>query len=155
MRVSLILLFFLVCGEARAFDCGEVLLNTLQRDPELTLAAEFLSRSPSTLSDINSLSKTTFFVPVNAAFLALDEQDLSLLKRNSDFLNYILEFHITAGTVTLRAARSLDAALMLNGRLASLMVWDNHLWLDDAQVLSGDQFICNSLVHKIDHVLGF
>jgi uncharacterized surface protein with fasciclin (FAS1) repeats len=123
----------------------------MRLDPDLGIMHEWFLQVPEVLVELPS---GTIFAPTDAAVLSLPKEDLSLLKRELGFLRFILEFHMTADTISLGEIKNRDAALMLNGRLTSLMVMDGALWIDGSKILTGDRQVCQYYLHKIDQVLG-
>ena len=148
-RALLVVFSFAVRAEGR--DCSRELLSAMRLDPDLGIMHEWFLQVPEVLVELPS---GTIFAPTDAAVLSLPKEDLSLLKRELGFLRFILEFHMTADTISLGEIKNRDAALMLNGRLTSLMVMDGALWIDGSKILTGDRQVCQYYLHKIDQVLG-
>ncbi len=148
------LLILWIGAHAKAHACANDVLYEIGGDPDLTSFYGFLSETPGLVQQLNSLSELTVFAPTNASFKSLDLEAISLLKRNLDFRAYILEFHLSHEIISERKARQMNALLMLNGRLTSLMVIDGSLWIDGSVIVASDTKLCNGVMHKIDRVLG-
>lgn len=97
----------------------------------------------------------TVFAPTDAAFAKLPEGTVeNLLKpENRDQLVAILTYHVVPGEVLAKDVVQLDSATTVNGSDLSIMVSDNGVRVNDANVVTTDIAASNGVIHIIDSVI--
>ncbi|MEB3244996.1 MAG: fasciclin domain-containing protein [Vampirovibrionales bacterium] len=97
----------------------------------------------------------TVFAPTDAAFAALPEGTLdNLLKpENKIELIKLLSYHIVPGRVMAQDVVKLNKAATAEGQTVSIMVKDDAVKINDADVIKTDISAKNGVIHVIDSVL--
>jgi len=97
----------------------------------------------------------TVFAPTDAAFRALPSGTVESLLRpeNRERLKALLLYHVVAGAVPARVARTLDDAATVEGRSVRIRETGGRLRINDASVVQADVKASNGIVHVIDQVL--
>lgn len=97
----------------------------------------------------------TVFAPTDAAFRALPPGTVELLLRpeNRERLKALLLYHVVAGAVPARVARTLDEANTVEGRSVRIRSASGRLRINEASVVQADVKASNGIVHVIDQVL--
>ncbi|MDX2260209.1 MAG: fasciclin domain-containing protein [Gemmatimonadales bacterium] len=97
----------------------------------------------------------TVFAPTDAAFRALPPGTVESLLRpeNRERLKALLLYHVVAGAVPARVARTLDEANTVEGRSVRIRSTSGRLRINDATVIQADVKASNGVVHVIDQVL--
>lgn len=97
----------------------------------------------------------TVFAPTDAAFRALPTGTVESLLRpeNRERLKALLLYHVVAGAVPAKVARTLDAAPTVEGRSVRIRSSAGQLRINDATVVSADVKASNGIIHVIDQVL--
>jgi uncharacterized surface protein with fasciclin (FAS1) repeats len=97
----------------------------------------------------------TVFAPTDAAFRALPAGTVESLLRpeNRERLKALLLYHVVAGAVPARVARTLDNAATVEGRSVRIRSTAGQLRINDATVVQADVKASNGIVHVIDQVL--
>ncbi len=102
---------------------------------------------------LNTDGPFTVFAPTNEAFAALPEGTVEDLLQDPEALANILLYHVVSGEVMAADVVNLTEATMLNGDMVSIMVDDNGVMVNDANVIATDIMAKNGIVHLIDKVL--
>lgn len=96
----------------------------------------------------------TVFAPTDEAFAALPEGtvDELLLPENRETLVKILSYHVVPGSVTSDQLSSGDVATV-EGSPVTVMVHDDMVMVNDANVIQADIPASNGVIHAIDRVI--
>ena len=96
----------------------------------------------------------TVFAPTNAAFEKLPEGTVEMLLKpeNKEKLVEILKYHAVGGKV-MSADLETAEVKTLNGEPIAVVVTDDEVSIDGAEVLTADVVASNGVVHVIDTVL--
>lgn len=102
----------------------------------------------------NSDLSVTVFAPTDEAFEALPEGalDTLLLPENRDQLVQLLSYHVVDGEVRSTDLASGEVATM-SGAAVMVMVGDETVTINDANVVAADIEASNGVIHVIDSVL--
>lgn len=129
------------------------IMDVLSELPELSTLKHAFELTELTQT-MRGMQDITLFAPSNDAFSRIPAQELEELLANKGLLTYILEFHVSEERITAIEAKSRYHALMLNGRLTSLMVEGDYIYIDDAKLIVIDIPTSNGIIHIINNVLG-
>jgi uncharacterized surface protein with fasciclin (FAS1) repeats len=98
----------------------------------------------------------TVFAPTNEAFAKLPKSTLNALldPKNIKELDRILEYHVVAGAVVLKAdIRNGERVKTLEGQNVQATISSKGVFVNHAQVITADVHASNGVVHIIDAVL--
>ena len=97
----------------------------------------------------------TVFAPTDDAFAKLPAGTVENLLRpeNKDKLVAILTYHVVSGKVMASDVVKLSSAKTVQGQMASIMVNDSKVFVDNAQVIQTDIKTSNGVIHVIDSVI--
>merc|ERR1711865_536745 len=95
----------------------------------------------------------TVFAPTDEAFAKIPAAELQKLLKNPTELDKILEYHVLAGTFTMRDLMSVQSAKTLEGGDVTVRSSGKIVKVNDAKVLKADVGASNGIVHIIDTVL--
>jgi uncharacterized surface protein with fasciclin (FAS1) repeats len=98
----------------------------------------------------------TVFAPTNDAFAKLPKSTLNALldPKNIKELDRILEYHVVAGAVVLKAdIRNGERVKTLEGQNVQATISSKGVFVNHAQVITADVHASNGVVHIIDAVL--
>jgi len=95
----------------------------------------------------------TVFAPTDEAFAALPEGTVESLLKDKEKLASILTYHVLEGAVKAEAVVGIDRAETLNGQSVSVMVDNDKVMIDNAQVVAVDIICSNGIIHIIDAVM--
>jgi uncharacterized surface protein with fasciclin (FAS1) repeats len=97
----------------------------------------------------------TVFAPTDEAFAKLPEGTVETLLRpeNKDQLISILTYHVVPGSVMAEDVVKLDSATTVNGASVNILVSDNGVKVDSANVIKTDIAASNGVIHVIDTVI--
>ncbi len=97
----------------------------------------------------------TVFAPTDEAFAKLPEGTVAnLLKpENRDQLVAILTYHVVPGSVPAADVVKLGSATTVNGANVEILVSDNGVQVDSANVIKTDIAASNGIIHVIDSVI--
>ena len=97
----------------------------------------------------------TVFAPTDDAFAKLPAGTVESLLRpeNKDKLVAILTYHVVSGKVMASDVVKLSSAKTVQGQMASIMVNDSKVFVDNAQVIQTDIKTSNGVIHVIDSVI--
>ena len=97
----------------------------------------------------------TVFAPTNEAFASLPEGtvEMLLLPENKDKLVAILTYHVVAGDVSAAEVVELTEVTTLQGGTAAIVVTEEGVTIDGANVTMTDLDASNGTIHVIDAVM--
>ncbi|MDG2273678.1 MAG: fasciclin domain-containing protein [Halioglobus sp.] len=97
----------------------------------------------------------TVFAPTNEAFASLPEGtvEMLLLPENKDKLVAILTYHVVAGDVSATEVVELTEVTTLQGGTAAIVVTEEGVTIDGANVTMTDLDASNGTIHVIDAVM--
>ena len=119
-------------------------------DSQLTALAGGLTKT-NLVSAVNSLRDVTIFAPSNDAFKAIGGTAASLTTQQ---LSSILEYHVINGTVgyssLLTTGLANETFPTLGGENLQIIIEDNKVFVNSAQVTIADIVVGNGVMHVID-----
>lgn len=107
------------------------------------------------LDTLNGEGPFTIFAPIDDAFAAIPEADLTALLADTDALTDVLTYHVVAGEALMAAdLAELDSVDVVNEGTVTLAMEGETLMVNgQASVVMADIEVANGVVHLIDTVL--
>lgn len=127
------------------------MLMALSQDAELSTFVKLIESAG--MADAISAGNLTVFAPTDEAFKAVPSATLDKLAKDAELLKSVLNYHILPGKTMSSAVEGSVAAPTLNGAKLGLGRAGDFVTADDAMVITADQEVAGSVVHKIDRVL--
>lgn len=95
----------------------------------------------------------TVFAPTDEAFAALPEGTIEALLKDKEKLASILTYHVVEGKVKANDVTKIEKAQTLNGQSFAIMVKNDKVMIDNAEVIMTDIICSNGVIHVIDAVI--
>jgi uncharacterized surface protein with fasciclin (FAS1) repeats len=95
----------------------------------------------------------TLFAPVEEAFEKLSEENRRELSHNKWKQRQMLAYHVMADRVTLHDIENMGLAKMMNERIFDIVVRNDGVTIDGAQIIQGDIFCSNGVIHAVDSII--
>ena len=106
------------------------------------------------VSALNGEDALTVFAPTNAAFAALDQDQLAAILDNVPLLTTILTSHVVSGTImSSDIAAGATAVDTLSGAQALVVNDSNGVHIGNATVAQADVTASNGVIHVLDEVI--
>ena len=106
------------------------------------------------VSALNGEDALTVFAPTNAAFAALDQDQLAAILDNVPLLTTILTSHVVSGTIlSSDIATGATAVDTLSGAQALVVNDSNGVHIGNATVAQADVTASNGVIHVLDEVI--
>lgn len=102
---------------------------------------------------LNGEGPFTVFAPTDEAFAQLPEGTLESLLNDIPTLTTILLYHVTPGKVMASDVVNLRSADTVAGKPISIMVKEEKVMINDAEVIITDIEASNGVIHVIDSVI--
>ena len=144
-------------------DDGEGSFSGMADDPAATAASNNPALSTlvqavteaELVDTLNGEGPFTIFAPVNDAFAAIPEENMSAVMADKDLLTSILTLHVVGGEVLDGASLStMDSVETVNGAAITIAPAGGSLEINgQAQVICANIEVGNGVVHLIDTVL--
>ena len=132
--------------------------NTMDSESMITTVFDLVSSSPAVIDILSAESPMTVFLPINAAFEALDPTVLETVMSDEAERDRILSYHVVStGLPAATIAQSLiDGQTSIDtvgGTVSLESDADGNIFIGGAQVISTDLFASNGVIHFIDGVI--
>ncbi len=127
-------------------------------DSNLTQVAALATSSDAALGILAGEGPMTIFLPVDAAFEALDPALLEMVGTDPALRDTVLTYHVVpmglpSGAVVEAAAGGLDTVDTLGGPISLEVTDDGDVIVGGATVITADIFASNGVIHLIDAVI--
>jgi len=129
------------------------IVQVISEDPELSTLLSVVTAAG--IADEFRVDPLTVFAPTNAAFAAVDKDDLAKLTGDKQRLKETLEYHGVPHTLFANGLynREFEKSVDSHEDRLRIRVNSNGVTVNNGKVVEADKQASNGVVHKIDHVL--
>jgi len=133
---------------------GKTIVDLAVATPDLSTLVTAL-KAGKLVDTLSGAGPFTVFAPTNEAFAKLPKSLLDYLldPKNIKELDDVLTYHVASGSVHAKDLKNHEKIKTVEGKEVEAFLYNNHVYINDAEVTTADVDASNGVVHIINHVL--
>merc|ERR1711865_936329 len=133
---------------------GKTIVDLAVATPDLSTLVTAL-KAGKLVDTLSGAGPFTVFAPTNEAFARLPKSLLDYLldPKNIKELDDVLTYHVVSGSVHAKDLKNHEQIKTVEGKDVEVSLYNDHVYINDAEVEKANIDASNGVVHIISHVL--